>query len=54
MEDEHEKTFASLRADLSEKEKAATVFDPEAESTLYLRVLADTRVFFEKRFISHQ
>jgi rubrerythrin len=48
MEDEHEKTFASLRADLSEKEKAATVFDPEGESTLYLRALADTRVFFEK------
>jgi len=48
MEDEHEKTFASLRADLSEKEKAATVFDPEGESTLYLRALADTRIFFEK------
>ncbi|MBW1895028.1 MAG: ferritin family protein [Deltaproteobacteria bacterium] len=48
MEDEHEKTFASLRAELSEKEKAATVFDPEGESTLYLRSLADTRVFFEK------
>ena len=48
MEDEHGKTFASLRAELSEKEKAATVFDPEGESTLYLRSLADTRVFFEK------
>jgi rubrerythrin len=48
MEDEHEKTFASLRADLSEKEKAATVFDPEGESSHYLRALADTRVFFEK------
>ena len=48
MEDEHEKTFASLRADLSEKEKAATVFDPEGESSHYLRALADPRVFFEK------
>ena len=48
MEDEHEKTFVSLRAELSEKEKAVTVFDPEGESTLYLRSLADTRVFFEK------
>ena len=48
MEDEHEKTFASLRADLSEKEKAATVFDPEGESIHYLRALADTRIFFEK------
>jgi len=48
MEDEHEKTFASLRADLTEAEKAITVFDPEDESALYLRALADTRVFFEK------
>ena len=48
MEDEHEKTFAFLRASLSEKHKTATVFDPEDESTLYLRALADTKVFFEK------
>jgi len=48
MEDEHEKTFASLRADLSEKEKAATVFDPEGDFIHYLRALADTRIFFEK------
>jgi rubrerythrin len=48
MEDEHEKTFANLRASLSEKEKTATVFDPEGEAALYLRALADTRVFFEK------
>ncbi len=49
MEDEHEKTFASLRADLTEAEKTTTVFDPEDESALYLRALADTRVFFEKK-----
>ena len=49
MEDEHEKTFASLRADLTEAEKTATVFDPEDESALYLRALADTRVFFKKK-----
>ena len=49
MEDEHEKTFASLRADLSEAEKTTTVFDPEHESDLYLRALADTRVFFKKK-----
>jgi rubrerythrin len=48
MEDEHEKTFAALRAELSEDQKAATVFDPEGESIHYLRALADTRVFFEK------
>jgi rubrerythrin len=48
MEDEHEKTFALLRADLSQKEKMATIFDPEGESALYLRALADTEVFFKK------
>ena len=48
MEDEHEKTFALLRADLSKKEKAATIFDPEGESALYLSALADTEVFFKK------
>ena len=49
MEDEHEKTLACLRANLSEKDKAATVFDPESETAFYLRALADTRVFFEKK-----
>jgi len=49
MEDQHEKTFAALRAQLSENEKAPTVFDPEDEAVLYLRALADTRVFFEKK-----
>ena len=49
MEDEHEKTFALLRADLSNAEIITTVFDPENESALYLRALADTRVFFEKK-----
>jgi len=48
MEDAHEKTFALLRSNLSEKAKAATVFDPQHESALYLRSLADTQVFFEK------
>jgi rubrerythrin len=48
MEDEHEKTFRTLRRALSESEKASTVFDPEGEAALYLKALADTRVFFEK------
>jgi rubrerythrin len=48
MEDDHEKTFQALRADLKAAEKQSTVFDPEGESVLYLRALADTRVFFEK------
>jgi rubrerythrin len=48
MEDQHEKTFKAMRAELSAKEKASTVFDPQGEAALYLRALADTRVFFEK------
>lgn len=49
MEVEHEKTFMNLRSKLSEKEKVSTVFDPQNESVLYLRSLADTKVFFEKK-----
>ncbi len=48
MEDEHEKTFASMRVDLSKTEKIGTTFDPEDEAAQYLGALADTRVFFEK------
>ena len=48
MEDQHEKTFKAMRAELSEKEKESTVFDPAGEAGLYLKALADTRVFFEK------
>jgi len=48
MEDQHELTFKAMRAELSGKEKESTVFDPDGEAALYLRALADTRVFFEK------
>ena len=48
MEDEHEKTFVNLRKELTAAEKASTVFDPNNESALYLKALADTRVFFKK------
>ncbi|NNL41706.1 MAG: ferritin family protein, partial [Desulfobacterales bacterium] len=49
MEVAHERMFAELKKDLSEKDKSTTTFDPEGEAALYLRALADTRVFFEKR-----
>jgi len=48
MEVEHEKTFINLRSELSGNAKASTAFDPQNESALYLRALADTKVFFEK------
>lgn len=49
MEDEHEKTFAAIRSQLSDKEKESTVFDLQGEAAGYLKALADTRVFFEKK-----
>jgi len=49
MEDQHEKTFAAYRAELSDQEKESTVFDPDNESVLYLRALADLRVFHGKK-----
>ncbi len=48
MEVNHGKIFKALRSELSEREKETTVFDPQGEAALYLRALADTRVFFEK------
>jgi len=48
MEDQHEQTFAQMKANLSEEEKKSTTFDPDEEAGMYLKALADTRVFFEK------
>ena len=48
MEDEHEKLFSTLRKALTDSDKKETIFDPEDDSTLYLKALADTRVFFQK------
>jgi len=49
MEDNHEKTFAQMRSQLGATEKTTTVFDPQGEAAGYLKALADTRVFFEKK-----
>ena len=48
MEGDHEKVFSSMRADLSDKERETMVFDPEREASLYLKALADMRVFDKK------
>lgn len=48
MEDEHEKTFAAMRADMLKQGQAATVdptFDPDGQAGLYLRAMADGHVF---------
>ncbi len=48
MEDSHEQIFADMQKNLSEDETKALTFDPDDENALYLKALADTRVFFEK------
>lgn len=48
MEVEHEKTFAQMQDELKGDEKARTVFDPEDDALLYIKSLADIRVFFDK------
>jgi len=45
MEDEHLKTFAEMRTDLSEQERKPMVFDPDNELALYLQAMADQHVF---------
>lgn len=49
MEDDHEKTFSSMKKELGGKETESNLFDPEGEAYGYLMALADIRVFFEKK-----
>ena len=44
-EQEHERVFAAMRAQLSGPDLEPTVFDPEGEAEIYLRALADSKVF---------
>ncbi|MBN1224978.1 MAG: ferritin family protein [Candidatus Aminicenantes bacterium] len=48
MEDHHLKTFTAMRAQLSGKEHESPAFDPDQEAGMYLKSLADAKVFFEK------
>jgi rubrerythrin len=45
MEDEHEKTFAFMKKNLSEKEKESTAFDPDNQASAYLRAMVEGIVF---------
>ena len=47
-EDEHEKTFATMRAELSAAEENPPVYDPDNQAQMYLRVMADEHVFDTK------
>ena len=48
MEDEHEKTFKDMRAQLSGREQETMAFDPDDEARMYLQVVADGHVFDTK------
>ncbi len=45
MEEVHERIFARMRAELTEAEKKKKIFDPEDQTTSYLRAWADAHVF---------
>ena len=45
MEDQHEKIFARMRANLSERERKVPVSDSEDQGSLYLQAWADGHVF---------
>lgn len=45
MEDEHERIFHAMRADLSGQEGVVSGFDPSGQAALYLQAIADSKVF---------
>lgn len=45
MEEEHEQTFADMRAQLPADQRLLASFDPQGQSVLYLQVMADGKVF---------
>jgi len=49
MEDAHEKVFADMRKQLSEKRRGFMAFDPENQMALYLQAMAGGRVFDMKK-----
>ena len=48
MEDEHQKTFAAMHAELSADDQEPMAFDPDGQAQMYLRVMADGNVFDTK------
>lgn len=50
MEDNHQKTFENMHQKFKEAIKAREqdMFDPEGEAVLYLKSIADSKIFFKK------
>jgi len=49
MEEQHEKTFAAIRAELTEDVRIESTFDSENQAALYLKAMADGKVFDFKK-----
>ena len=45
MEDEHEKTFAEMRAELNATDKTSFTFDPDDEGAQYLQAMVQGKIF---------
>ncbi|MCK5584865.1 ferritin family protein [Candidatus Bipolaricaulota bacterium] len=45
MEDTHEKTFATMRGELDNRETESIAFDPEGQTERYLMAMADSSIF---------
>ena len=45
MEDSHEKTFATMRGELDNRETESLAFDPDGETERYLMAMADSSLF---------
>jgi rubrerythrin len=54
MEDQHLKTFAAMREELSGTESDSPVLDPYDEAQMYLQVMADGHVFDMKADLVEQ
>ncbi len=48
----HERLFADVRRELSERQKEPVFFDPNNEAVMYLRAMADDHVFNPKADLS--
>ncbi|MFO7748977.1 MAG: ferritin family protein [Desulfobacteraceae bacterium] len=49
MEDSHQKTFAAMQEELKKTDPDALMVDPDGEARLYLKAMAETKIFFQKQ-----
>lgn len=49
MEESHEKIFQEMQKEFADMEKASHTLEPIEEAILYLKSIADTKVFFKKQ-----